>query len=66
MHESRLAAIALTAILVLSLVAFRLLWGDSQLAAASGLGRLPGLPQGWRRWLHGERHASRTPRNEDR
>ena len=50
----------LTVLFVMGLVAFRLLWGGSQVAAGAGLGGLPRwLPQTWRswirRWLFGER-----------
>ena len=48
-------ALALTSLLVLGLLAYRLLWAGSQLAAADALGRLPGiLPKRLRRWLLGE------------
>lgn len=37
----------------MGLVAFRLLWAGSQVAAGAGLGGLPRwLPQTWRRWIH--------------
>lgn len=43
----------LTVLFVMGLVAFRLLWAGSQVAAGAGLGGLPRwLPQTWRRWIH--------------
>ena len=55
MNRSTLIASALTALFVLSLVVLRLLWGASQVASASALGRLPKLPKSWRRLLFGEK-----------
>lgn len=60
MNIPHAVAIALTAIFLLSLAVLRLLFGASQVAAASALCRLPGLPKGWRRWLLGERHGQRA------
>jgi hypothetical protein len=53
MHKSDITAAALTALCVLGLVLYRLLWAASQIAATDGLGRLPKLPKSWRRWLFG-------------
>jgi hypothetical protein len=44
-------------LVVLAAVAFRLLFGASQVASASALGRL-NLPKSWRRFLLGERDES--------
>ena len=55
MHKPDLLALAITILVVLGVVAYRLLWVASGTASAAGLGRLPMLPKGWRRWLHGER-----------
>jgi hypothetical protein len=60
MNQSSLIAAALTVLLVIGLVIFRLLWAASQTASAAGLGRLPMLPKSWRRWLFGERDDSPT------
>jgi hypothetical protein len=60
MDKSMWIATALTVLFVLVLVVYRLLWVGSQVAGAAGLGRLPKLPKGVRRWLFGERdHTSR-------
>jgi hypothetical protein len=55
MDKSTLIATSLTVLVVLGLVAYRLLWAASSVAAAAGLGRLSKLPKGVRRWLFGER-----------
>ena len=59
MNKSSLIAFILTVLFVIGLVAFRLLWAGSQVAATAGLGRLPRSPQSWqhwiRRWVLGER-----------
>ncbi len=55
MDKSTLVGSALTAIFVLGLVAYRLLWAGSSAASAAGLGRLPILTKSWRRWLLGVR-----------
>jgi hypothetical protein len=53
MNKSSLIASILTVLFVMGLVAYRLLWAGSQLAAGAGLRGLPGwLPQTWRRWIH--------------
>jgi hypothetical protein len=54
MDKSTLIATSLTFLLVLGLVAYRLLWAASSVAAAAGLGRFSILPKGVRRWLFGE------------
>ena len=54
MHKSQIIASVITALFVLSLVIYRLLWAGSQLASAVGLGRFPKFPQRLRRWLFGE------------
>jgi hypothetical protein len=59
MSKSDLVAFALTSLFVLGLVAYRLLWMASGTAAAAGLGRLPKLPQGLRRFLLGEQKTAR-------
>ena len=56
MGKSTLIAPSLTVLLVLGLVAYRLLWAASSVAAAAGLGRFSKLPKGVRRWLFGEHH----------
>jgi hypothetical protein len=53
MNESRLLAAALTILFVFGLVVFRVLWGASQPAAGSALGRFR-LPRSWQRWLFDE------------
>jgi len=57
-------AFTLTSLFVLALVALQLLWALSKVAAAAGLGRLPKLPESWRRfirrWLFDERHEAPT------
>lgn len=55
MSKLNIIAFALTALFVLALVVYRLLWAGSQLAAAAALGRLPDmLPKRLRFWLLGE------------
>jgi hypothetical protein len=54
MHKPDLLAAALTALFVLGLVAYRLLWMASGATSASALGHFPLLPKRWRRWLFGE------------
>jgi hypothetical protein len=54
MDRSTLIATSLTVLLVLGLIAYRLLWAASSVAAAAGLGRYSKLPKGMRRWLFGE------------
>jgi hypothetical protein len=51
-----LIASGVTILAVLAAIAFRLLFGASQLAAMGGLGRLP-VPKSWRRFLFDE-HTS--------
>ena len=59
MNKSALITSAITVLLVLGLVVYRLLWAASSVAGAAGLGRLPKLSKGLRRWLFGERdHTS--------
>ena len=60
MHKSDLIAAALTVLLVLGLVVFRLLWAGSQVAAAAGLHRFPRFPHRLQRWLFGERDRTST------
>ncbi|HXE35453.1 MAG TPA: hypothetical protein VN087_16185 [Verrucomicrobiae bacterium] len=55
MDKSTLIATSLTVLVVAGLVVYRLLWAASSVTAAAGLGRLPKLPKGVRRWLFGER-----------
>ena len=54
MNKSSLIASAVSALFVLGLVAYRLLWAGSQLASGIGLGRFPRFPKTVRRWLLGE------------
>jgi len=54
MHKSEAIAAALTALLVLGLIVFRLLWAGFQVTAAAGLGRFPRFPKRLGRWLFGE------------
>lgn len=51
MHK--ILAVTATIVFVPALVAFRLLFGASQVAAGSALGRFR-TPKGWQRWLFGE------------
>lgn len=51
MNKSDLLALAITILVVLGLVAYRLLWAASSAAA---LGNFPLLPKAWHRWLFGE------------
>ncbi|MGC1583633.1 MAG: hypothetical protein WA766_19285 [Candidatus Acidiferrales bacterium] len=60
MNKSELLASAITVLIVVGLVAFRLLWVGSQAAAGAALGSLPMLPKTWRRWLLGEHNATST------
>ena len=55
MNLSISIASVLTAIFVLGLVFFRLLWAASSVAAMAGLGRISKLPKSWQRWLFDER-----------
>ena len=55
MHISSILPVVITILFVLGLVAFRLLWGASQLTSGAALGRGPKLPKSWRRWLLDER-----------
>jgi len=50
-----LIASAVAVLLLIAAIAFRLLFGASQVAAAAGLGRLP-IPKSWRRFLFDEHH----------
>lgn len=60
-HKPDALAFALTALFVLGLVAYRLLWLASQLAAGVALGRLPGLlSKRLRGWLSGENQYSKS------
>lgn len=54
MTTPAIIASSVAILLVLGAVAFRLLFGASQLASAAALGRL-NLPKTWRRFLLGER-----------
>lgn len=56
---SHILAIAVTVLAVLAAITFRLLFGASQVAAGSALGRFK-IPHGWRRWLLGE-HEPTAP-----
>jgi len=56
MNNPTLIASLVTGLIVLVAVIYRLLWGASQVAGLSALGRLPKLPKSWRRWLFGERN----------
>ncbi|MGB2656315.1 MAG: hypothetical protein WAN62_21205 [Candidatus Acidiferrum sp.] len=58
MATSQIIAAALTVLLVMGLVVYRLLWAGEQVAGADGLQRFPKFPKKWRRWLFGERHTS--------
>jgi hypothetical protein len=62
MEKSQLIAAILTALVVMGLVAFRLLWASSQASAGLGLGRLPNrwIPAKLRRWLLGETEPKPT------
>ncbi len=55
MNISISIASVLTAIFVVGLVFFRLLWAASSVAAMAGLGRISRLPKSWQRWLFDER-----------
>jgi hypothetical protein len=60
MDKTTVAASAITFLLVLAVVVYRLLWAASAAASATALGRLSILPRSWRRWLlHDHRPASR-------
>jgi hypothetical protein len=48
----------LTVLFVLGVVAYRLLWAASSVAASAGLGRMSILPKRWRGWLLGEQSNS--------
>lgn len=55
MGKVNIIAFVLTALFVLALVAYRLMWAGSQLAATAAMGRLPNvLPKWLRCWLLGE------------
>jgi hypothetical protein len=54
MHKPDLLAAALTALFILGLIGYRLLWMASGAAGAAALGHFPLLPKRWRRWLFGE------------
>lgn len=54
MNKSAMIASFITVLFVAGIIAYRLLWAASSVASAAGLGRLPKLPKGWRRWLFGE------------
>lgn len=54
MNKSDLLALAITILVVLGLVAYRLLWAASSAASAAALGNFPLLPKAWHRWLFGE------------
>jgi hypothetical protein len=62
MDKPQLIAAILTALFVVGLVAFRLLWAGSQLSAGLGLNRLPNrwVPAKLRRWLFGEAEPKPT------
>jgi hypothetical protein len=57
-NKSSLIAAAITAVFVLAIILYRLLWAASSTASASALGHLPQLPKSWRRWLLHERADS--------
>lgn len=61
MNKSNLIASIVTALFVLGLIAYRLLWAASSVASAAGLGRLSALPKSWRRWLLGEHKDTSRP-----
>jgi hypothetical protein len=54
MNKSAMLVSFFTVLLVVGLITYRLLWAASSIASAAGLGRLPKLPKGFRRWLFGE------------
>jgi hypothetical protein len=54
MHKPDLLAATLTALFILGLIGYRLLWMASGTASAAALGRFPLLPKHRRRWLFGE------------
>lgn len=58
MSKADLVAFVFTSLLVLGIVAYRLLWMASGTASAAGLGRLPKLPEGLRRFLYGEKKVT--------
>jgi len=60
MNLSISIASVLSAIFVLGLVFFRLLWAASSLVAMAGLGRISKLPKSWQRWLFDERDQACT------
>jgi len=62
MHTSNMIVASITALVVLALVVYRLLWAGSQVAAAAGLGRLPKLPKSLRSWLFDEQNGTTAER----
>jgi hypothetical protein len=60
MHKPDLLAALLTALFVVGLVAYRLLWMGSSAASAAGLGHFPLLPKRLRHWLFGESTKSKS------
>jgi hypothetical protein len=62
MNKSSLIASTVTILFVLGIVVYRLFWAASQVASSAGLGRLPKLPEKWRRWLFDERNDRNDPR----
>jgi hypothetical protein len=62
MNKSQLIASLLTALLVLGLVVYRLLWAGSQLSAGLGSNRFPNkwVPKKLKRWLLGETEPKAT------
>jgi hypothetical protein len=62
MDKSQVIASLLTALIVVGLVAYRLLWAGSQLAAGLGLNRFPNrwVPKKLRRWVFGETEPKTT------
>jgi hypothetical protein len=58
MNISISIASVLTAVSVLGLVIFRLLWAASSVVAMAGLGRISKLPKSWQRWLFDERYEA--------
>ena len=54
MNESNLIASIVTALVVVGLVAYRLLWAASSFAGFAGPGQVPKVLKSWRRLLHGE------------
>jgi len=62
MHTSNIIVASITALLVLALVVYRLLWAGAQAAAGAGLGRVPMLPKRLRNWLFDEHNDTTAER----